>query len=212
MPVFELVLFLSTEVLGMNLDALRKAAKNGDAEAQCELGFLYCCGGDIPKDYQEAIKWYVRAAKQNSARAQSGLGDMFIGGLGLPQSCEDAVKWWRKAAEQGYADAQVNLSNAYFSGDGVDQDGKEALRWLRKAAGQGHRFALHRLRELYSEGDGVPQDYAEAYAFNAILLECDDWMAEDRPAFTESMTPSQIRKGKNLAREYAKKIKKGLGI
>jgi TPR repeat protein len=205
-------LFLSTEVLGMNLDALRKAAKNGDAEAQCELGFLYCCGGDIPKDYQEAIKWYVRAAKQNSARAQNGLGDMFIGGLGLPQSCEDAVKWWRKAAEQGYAAAQVNLSNACFSGDGVDQDPKAALKWLRKAAGQGHQPALRKLGELYLEGGGVLQDHIKAYAFNAILVERGDWTAEEHPPFAKAMTPSQIRKGKKLAQEYAAKIEGGLSI
>ena len=44
----------------------RKAAEQGDAEAQFNLGLMYADGEGVPKDYAEAVKWYRKAAEQCS--------------------------------------------------------------------------------------------------------------------------------------------------
>ena len=50
---------------------IRKAADQGDANAQRELGNIYLCGEGVPKDYVEAVKWYRKAADQGDAMAQN---------------------------------------------------------------------------------------------------------------------------------------------
>src|SRR6185503_3714290 len=52
----------------------RKAAEQGDAWAQYNLGLMYYFGQSIPQDYQEALKWYRQVAERGFARAQYNLG------------------------------------------------------------------------------------------------------------------------------------------
>ena len=49
----------------------RKAAEQGDAAAQNNLGFMYINGEGVPQDYQEALKWYSLAAEQGHADANT---------------------------------------------------------------------------------------------------------------------------------------------
>ena len=53
----------------------RKAAEQGNAYAQFNLGNAYYNGNGVEQDYAEAVKWYQKAAEQeneyiaNSAKA-----------------------------------------------------------------------------------------------------------------------------------------------
>jgi TPR repeat protein len=52
----------------------RKAADQGDAGAQNNLGVMYEQGrGGLVKDEAEAIRWYGKAADQGYSRAQNNL-------------------------------------------------------------------------------------------------------------------------------------------
>ena len=133
----------------------RKAAEQGYAAAQNNLGVAYEYGWGVPKNYAEAVKWYRKAAEQGYAYAQYNLGLMYDNGRGVPQDYAAAVKWYRKAAkwyrkaaEQGDAVAQYNLGVMYRDGRGVPQDYAEALRWFRKAAVQGNDYGKRMLRIL----------------------------------------------------------------
>ena len=52
-----------------DINSLRKAAEQGDAEAQFDLGVAYTRGQGVPQDYLEAHKWANLAA----ARAHSNV-------------------------------------------------------------------------------------------------------------------------------------------
>ena len=119
----------------------RRAAEQGDAAAQSNLGLMYDEGRGVAQDYTEALKWYRRAADQGNATAQYNLGAMYEEGQGVPQDDTEAVKWFRRAADQGDADAQYNLGLMYDKGRGVSQDDAEALKWYRRAADQGNADA-----------------------------------------------------------------------
>ncbi len=140
----------------------RKAAEQGLAEAQFNLGVCYKKGEGVPQSYSEAVKWYRKAAEQGLAEAQYNLGVCYKKGEGVPQSYSEAVKWYRKAAEQGLAEAQFNLGLCYENGDGVTQSDAEAMNWYRKAAEQGLADAQFFLGLCYENGDGVTQSDAEA--------------------------------------------------
>ena len=86
-----------------------RAAEQGHALAQFNLGFMYKNGQGVTQDYVQAVKWYRKAAEQGAANAQINLGLMYNIGYGVPQDYAEAVKWYRKAAEQGDASARFNL-------------------------------------------------------------------------------------------------------
>jgi TPR repeat protein len=110
----------------------RKAADQGHAEAQYQLGDLYYStvnGGEA-----EAAKWYRKAADQGHAEAQYQLGDFYAEGTGVAKDEVEAIKWFRKAADQGGVWAQYQLGKCYENGTGVSTDAIEAVKWYRKAA------------------------------------------------------------------------------
>ena len=51
----------------------RKAAEQGDAEAQNNLGQMYRNGYGVSKDYSEAVKWFRKSARQGREAAKDNL-------------------------------------------------------------------------------------------------------------------------------------------
>ena len=47
----------------------QKAAEQGNADAQYNLGFCYSNGNGVEQSYEEAVKWYQKAAEQGNAYA-----------------------------------------------------------------------------------------------------------------------------------------------
>ena len=140
----------------------RKAAEQGDADAQRNLGICYANGEGVPKDITEAVKWFRKAAEQGDTDAQCNLGACYNNGEGVPKDMTEAVKWFRKSAEQGNTIAQCNLGVCYANGEGVPKDMTEAVKWFRKAAEQGFADAQFYLGACYNNGEGVPKDMTEA--------------------------------------------------
>ena len=136
----------------------RKAAEQGDVDAQNKLGHCYYNGNGVSQSYVEAAKWYRKAAEQGDVNAQFNLGCCYY----RVEAFEEATKWYRKAAEQGDAVAQRNLGFCYYNGNGVAQSYEEAVKWYRKATEQGFAVAQCNLGDCYYKGNGVSQSYFEA--------------------------------------------------
>src|ERR1051326_5820390 len=123
----------------------RRAAEQGHAVAQYELGFCYESGQGVTKDEVEAVRWYRKAAEQGHAAAQNNVGVRYDSGQGVAKDEMEAARWFRKAADQGYAVAQFNLAMCYNNGLGVTKDEAQAVAWYRKAAEQNHAKAQNNL-------------------------------------------------------------------
>ena len=54
----------------------RKAAEQGDMNAQYALGSLYRYGQGVTQDYAQAAQWYLKAAEQGDTNATTALTDM----------------------------------------------------------------------------------------------------------------------------------------
>jgi localization factor PodJL len=144
------------------LDMLRRAAQDGDARAQYDLGVRFATGRDVPKDDTQAARWFERAAVQGMAAAQYNLGVMYDRGLGLSEDPSLAFFWYQSAAEQGHARAQHNLATAYADGRGTNQDLASAARWFERAAAAGIPDSQYYLGALYERGMGVAPDLSKA--------------------------------------------------
>lgn len=57
-----------------------KAAEQGDATAQNNLGRMYMNGRGVEKDEAQAVVWYRKAAEQGDADAQCNLDRMYADG------------------------------------------------------------------------------------------------------------------------------------
>jgi TPR repeat protein len=54
----------------------RKAAEQGYAAAESQLGDLYQYGNGVPKDLVQARAWYQKAADQGDAGAKQSLANL----------------------------------------------------------------------------------------------------------------------------------------
>ena len=117
-------------------NAVKKAAEQGDADAQHNLGVMYAYGKGVPEDDAEAVRWYLKAAEQGHADAQGMLGVMYANGEGVALDYAEAAHWRRKAAEQGDAYAQASLGLMYAMGRGVPKDYIHAYAWINLASVQ----------------------------------------------------------------------------
>ena len=78
----------------------RKAAEQGYAEAQNNLGLMYDMAQGVPQNYAEAVKWYRKAAEQGNDIGQYNLGFMYANGQGVPQDYVQAHMWFNLAASR----------------------------------------------------------------------------------------------------------------
>ena len=54
----------------------RRAAEQGDATAQNNLGAMYLTGRGVTQDLDEAVRWFRMAAKQGNLEAQLNLDQL----------------------------------------------------------------------------------------------------------------------------------------
>jgi len=131
-------------------NTIAERARQGDVEAQAELGFMYFEGKrGIAQDQAQAFFWLKEAAKHGHVRAQTLVGYMYYRGRGVDKDYKQFFYWSMKAARQGDADAMYNVGRSYHRGDFVvSQDLDQALFWYEKAAALGHDVAARRIVEI----------------------------------------------------------------
>lgn len=131
-------------------DWYAKAAQQGHAQAQFNLGFLHHQGagdGDtaLPPDPVQAARWLNAAAEAGNPLAAQLLGRIYSHGRGLEPDEEAALRWSLRAADHGLAggqfDAGVLLGNRRHDA----RAWIEAYKWLLLAARSGHPAAADNL-------------------------------------------------------------------
>jgi TPR repeat protein len=182
-----------------------KAANQGNAEAQYQLGNLHE-NSQLSKDYKAAANWYHKAAQQGSAKAQARLGVFYSQGLGVAQNPNEAILWSGKAALQGNADAQYWFGLGYMQGKRAPKDAQIAMGWLSKAAAQGHSDALLLMARTYQRGEGTPKDLVLAYALNKLALtnKASSTATQQRDDLADDLSSEQLEASNKLATELQK--------
>jgi len=125
------------------LELLRQAAGEGDAESQFLLGKMYLEGEEVEANATRAAFLFERAGQKGIATAQYNLGMMLVSGTGIEQDVSNGFAWLETAAGNGEMLAQYFLGRAYLAGDDVEPDPHKALDYLRKAADQGYLDAQY---------------------------------------------------------------------
>jgi TPR repeat protein len=95
----------------------------------------------------------------------------------------------------------------YRKEEGVQQDYETAVKWWRRAAEQGYADAQFNLGAMYDFGTGVLKDYVYAHMWYNIAAISGKSMkaSKSRDLLAKEMTPSQLEKAQDLARDCVRK-------
>jgi TPR repeat protein len=134
----------------------RKAADQGYAVGQYNLGIMYANGRGVERNDAEAVKWYKKAAEQDNLDAMCNLGLMYEqkrAGFNL-NSAGEAMAWYQKAADKGHAGAQYNLAIVLSRSNGT-WDLYMAFGYADAAAKQQYPGARQLSRAIWDRWDNA---------------------------------------------------------
>ena len=116
---------------------LEKAAKNGDAEAQFQVGNFYFTGATGKKDIETAAEWYEKGMSQGHEGAK-----------------EKYYSYYSKTLEKNSKkdiEALYRIGCFYMDGGSVEKDMKKAIKLLLKADKDGHPEAFNKFGSVFNK-------------------------------------------------------------
>lgn len=136
---------------------LRKAAENGNVDAQYRLHLIYLdksiaeymAGADYDDVLHEVMKWGHKAAENGNMGAQCSLHLAYGLGIGVPMDAVKSLEWATRAAEQGSDAAKYFMHLYYSKGPGAPKGGTESMVWCVLTAATTHTImGLQKAREM----------------------------------------------------------------
>ena len=89
----------------------QRAAKQGNARAQFDLGLMYAKGDGVQRNEREAFKWFHKSARNNYTEAKFYMGLSFAEGRGVKKQAQLARYWFKLAAKAGHRQAMAHLAS-----------------------------------------------------------------------------------------------------
>jgi hypothetical protein len=114
------------------LQILGPLAKQGNAVAQFNLGYLFDEGQGVSQNYDFAATWYRKAADQGLVEAQYVLSYYYRRGRGRQQDTVKAHMWMNLAAAGGLPHANIELQEQedQMTHAAISESQGLAVRWL----------------------------------------------------------------------------------
>lgn len=97
-----------------SLEVWLPAAREGDGEAQVNVGTIFERGLGRPPDFAAAAEWYTLAAEDGHVAAQLKLAHFYEVGLGVPRDSRQSMHWYRQALGPSEADIEVEPARSNF--------------------------------------------------------------------------------------------------
>eukprot|EP01062_Namystynia_karyoxenos_P033224 TRINITY_DN24430_c0_g1_i1.p1 TRINITY_DN24430_c0_g1~~TRINITY_DN24430_c0_g1_i1.p1 ORF type:complete len:468 (+),score=170.19 TRINITY_DN24430_c0_g1_i1:68-1405(+) len=138
----------------------RKAAMQGDARSQTNLGMAHLQGSaGAEQSAAGAAAWFRRAAEQGDAMAQYNMAMLLLEGSGVERDPRGALRWLKHASEDaGHPGAQMELGTLLLNSK-RKRPRELGLVYLRNSADRNHGPACSRLGKLYLKGGfGISPD------------------------------------------------------
>lgn len=82
----------------------KKAAAQGYADSQYNMGLMHYYGYGVRQSYTEAMSWYQKALSQGLPAAAYSIGALYHNGEGVNQNFSTAKEWYGKACDLGSQD------------------------------------------------------------------------------------------------------------
>lgn len=143
-----------------------RLAKEGDVEAQMNLGYMYLYGNNgVEQDFTKAFEYYKMAADKDNPIALNNVGSLYFNGIGTEKNRARAISYFNKSAKLGNDNAATNLAFIYLTGNNNDSErNKKAMQLFRQAAKSGNKLAEFMLGYAYYKGFTVDRDNYTAFS------------------------------------------------
>lgn len=135
----------------LDLQAITKAADNGDPIAMTSIGMRMLVGEDVTKDPAKGLAYLEKAAALKEMTACIFLGQHYKSNGNYPLY----ERYATEAATLGNVSSMLALSSEYFSGNKLKKDTTKSFYWASKAAPSGNPYAAGMVSSLYYSGIGT---------------------------------------------------------
>ncbi|NOS66855.1 MAG: sel1 repeat family protein [Candidatus Peribacteraceae bacterium] len=190
----------------LSYDLVLDLAKEGNHDAEFELGAMFHDGDGVEQDYAQALPWYRKAANAGNRQAMFNLGMMYKNGEGVSADPAAARGWFVRASDAGDVRAAQQLGTMAYEA----KDFAKALQYFLKAAKGELPEAQLNAGVMYVRGEGVPaQDVIEGYAWLTLAKENGNARAASMlESLLEKMTAEEKTAGEARLEAVRKEIKK----
>jgi len=141
----------------------KEAAKSGDPETKCNLGWCFATGFGCTKNPILSATYFYNAAAAGVVAAQYNYAKCLELGNGEKKDLARAAEYYRRAANAGHVKSQYCLGKCYEYGNGLNADLALAVFWYKKAAQNGSADAQFAMGQCYELGKGLDKDSNIAY-------------------------------------------------
>lgn len=176
-----------------------RAASQGHAKAQNNLGVAYREGLGVNQDADKGCRLMVEAAAK--INDQQSWENAALCHDTVWRDYEQAFSIYRRLAGQGNVRAMRTLGQMYQEGEGIEQNNRLAAHWLRQAVMQNDVQAMYVLGLMYGRKQGVADAGGRNLLAAYLLLK----MAQLQPQSDEDRQKlAEVHFEKNLADTEAK--------
>lgn len=161
------------------LNDLITKSKNGDSNAQFDLGYKYEKEGN----FKDALLWYEKASTKNVV-ALNNLGNLYYHGSGCEKDYNKAFKCYKEASEKKYNVAVFNMGICYKYGNGCEKNMEKAIDYFTKADKMGYARAKEQLDKIFND-DRTKDDAILAKTFKTMEKDCFGGFITDKVAVTK---------------------------
>lgn len=140
------------------LNEVRRAAENGNADAQNKLGAWYEKGSHgLHKDYKEAYNWYADSAEKGNYKAMHNLGVLLVDEKITDISKETALELYLAMAQSGIVLGFEDVGDYYNKFAKTQKEKDASLAFYKVAAQAGRESARKKLVALGVKVDATNQ-------------------------------------------------------
>jgi len=114
------------------LELFHRAAELGQAEAYCNIGYLFEHGRGVERDSKKAAHYYELAAMRGDVKARHNLGvsEEKTGNM------DRAIKHYTIAAKSGHSNSLIYIQDLYKDGHATKEDYTKALKLYQQYLGE----------------------------------------------------------------------------
>ena len=150
----------------MRFDPGDPQAMNARVESALLLARIYAEGNGVPREWEQAERWYWKAVEFGFIPALDILGQAYLTGQGAEKNVPGAIDCFKSAADAGYSPAAFDLGNLYYAGaEGVKPDLELAAAYFERAARAGHAAALLAVGRMHERSEAWAADREKAATF-----------------------------------------------
>jgi len=146
---------------------LKKSARQGEDEANFELGKIYYLNTYGKRNLSLAFNYFKKAANYEHKKAKYNLAVIYSQKKFKNYDLKEAYRLFLSLAREGSANAQYMVGIYLINGFGVDKDYSLAKKWLEEAYFKNnYEEASCGIAYIYANGLGVLQNLGRARKFS----------------------------------------------